>query len=66
MNKKIQWVVLIIIAVLAFLSNPHGPLGGFWPPDSMEPTPTGAELPLFLTLNVLEALTFAGALVLLI
>ena len=66
MSKPIQWVIGILIAIVSFLANPHGPLGGFWRPDTMSPEPTSLQLPFFLLLNALESITFASAVVLLI
>ncbi len=66
MNKAFKWFIGILIAVISFAANPHGPLGGFWRPDSMSPTPTSLQLPFFILLNVFESVTFALAVVLLI
>ncbi len=55
----IKWlVVTLVLAVIAFLASPNGPLGGFWRPSPDFPRPTDAQLPLFILLNVTEALTF--------
>jgi hypothetical protein len=55
----IKWlVVTLVLAVIAFLASPNGPLGGFWRPSADFPPPTDAQLPLFILLNVAEALTF--------
>lgn len=56
----------LIIAAVSFAANPHGPLGGFWRPNSMSPNPTSVQLPFFLLLNIIESISFAGAVVLLI
>lgn len=54
----IKWsVVTLVLAVIAFLASPNGPLGGFWRPSADFPLPTDAQLPLFI-LNVAEALAF--------
>jgi hypothetical protein len=54
-----KWIGLsLVVAVLAFLSSPHGPLGGFWRPSPDMPAPTGAQVPLFIFLNVTEAVAF--------
>lgn len=66
MNKSIKWFLGILIAALSFLANPHGPLGGFWRPDSMAPDPTSLQLPFLILLKILESATFAFAVVLLI
>ena len=55
----IKWtVVTVVLAVIAFLASPNGPLGGFWRPSADFPQPTDAQLPLFILLNVAEALAF--------
>ena len=55
----IKWlVVTIVLAVIAFLASPNGPLGGYWRPSPDFPQPTAGQLPLFVLLNVAEALTF--------
>ena len=55
----IKWlVVTLVLAVIAFLASPNGPLGGFWRPSADFPQPTDAQLPLFILLNVTEALSF--------
>jgi hypothetical protein len=55
----IKWlIVTLVLAVIAFLASPNGPLGGFWRPSADFPQPTDAQLPLFILLNVAEALAF--------
>ena len=55
----IRWlVVTLVLAVIAFLASPNGPLGGFWRPSADFPQPTDAQLPLFILLNVVEVLAF--------
>ena len=55
----IKWlVVTLVLAVIAFLASPNGPLGGFWRPAADFPQPTDAQLPLFILLNVAESLAF--------
>ena len=55
----IKWLVLtLVLAVIAFLASPNGPLGGVWRPSSDFPQPTDAQLPLFILLNVAESLAF--------
>ena len=55
----IKWlVVTLLLAVIAFLASPNGPLGGFWRPSADFPQPTDAQLPLFILLNVAEVLAF--------
>ena len=54
-----KWIaVTLVLAILAFLASPNGPLGGFWPPSPDFPQPTPGQLPLFILLNVTEALAF--------
>lgn len=55
-------LVGIPVAILAFLANPHGPLGGFWAPapDMAALQPTGLQVPLFVLLNLAEAVTFGA------
>jgi len=57
-NKVIA--LTLVLAVIAVLASPNGPLGRFWRPDPLSPTPTAAQLPLFILLNVAEGLTFGG------
>ena len=55
----IKWLaVTLVLAVIAFLASPNGPLGGFWRPSPDFPQPTDAQLPLFVLLNAIEALAF--------
>ena len=55
----IKWlVVTLVLAVIAFLASPNGPLGGFWRPSADFPQPTDAQLPLFIILNAAESLAF--------
>lgn len=55
----IKWLaVTLVLAVIAFLASPNGPLGGFWRPSPEFPQPTDAQLPLFVLLNVAEVLAF--------
>ena len=55
----VKWlVVTLVLAVIAFLASPNGPLGGFWRPSADFPAPTDAQVPLFVLLNVAESLAF--------
>jgi hypothetical protein len=60
--RPIQWrpalALTLVLAVLAVLANPSGPLGFFWRPSPHMPAPTGIELPLGLILKIAEGLTF--------
>lgn len=66
MNRTVKWVTGIVVGVVSFMANPHGPLGVFWRPDPMTPDPTNLQLPFFLILNVIESASFAYAVVLLL
>ena len=48
----------VVLAAVAFLTSPNAPLGGFWRPGPDVPTPSAAQLPLFILLNIAEVLTF--------
>jgi len=55
----IKWIaVTLVLAIIAFLTSPNGPLGAFWPPSHDFPQPTEAQLPFFIVLNAVEALVF--------
>lgn len=55
----IKWMaVTLVLAIIAFLTSPNGPLGAFWRPSPDFPEPTDAQLPLFIVLNATEALAF--------
>ncbi|MEW5939291.1 MAG: hypothetical protein AB1750_06505 [Chloroflexota bacterium] len=55
----VKWLIATLaLAAIAFLSSPSGPLGSFWRPSPDVPPPAGAQLLLFLLLNVAEALAF--------
>jgi hypothetical protein len=60
--NTIKWkpaiAVTLVLAVVAVLANPSGPLGGFWRPSADMPAPTGAELPFALLLKIAEGLSF--------
>lgn len=63
----IKWlVVTVVLAVIAFLASPNGPLGGFWRPSPDFPKPSDAQLPLFMLLTVTEALAFGWGIAFLI
>jgi len=57
-NRKPIVAVTLVLTVVAVLASPNGPLGGFWRPSAGSPTPTSAQLPLFILLNVAEGLAF--------
>lgn len=52
-------IVTVVLGIVAFLLEPNSPLGGFWapPPDSAEAS--GAQVPLFIILGLLEAFVSA-------
>ncbi len=52
------WIVTLLFGILAFLTEPNGPLGRFWAPHPSIPPATGAQLPLFMLLGATEALAF--------
>lgn len=49
-------LVALIAACIAFLTESHGPLGGFWAPSPDMPQATGIQTPLFMILGISEAL----------
>jgi hypothetical protein len=51
-------IVTLFVAIIAFLTEPNSPFGGFWAPHPMVPQATGAQLPLFMLLGAIEALAF--------
>lgn len=51
-------LVTIVCAFAAFVTESHGPLGGFWAPDPMVPQAVGIQVPLFMLLGIVEALAF--------
>lgn len=55
-------LVGIPVAIVGFLANPHGPLGGFWGPSAEMAAvhPTGILIPLSILLNVAEGVAFGG------
>ena len=58
-NTWIKVIVLtLVLAVIAFFLSPNAPLGAFWAPGPDVPVPTASQLPLFILLNIAEALAF--------
>ena len=57
-NWKPALAVTLVLAIVAVLASPNGPLGGFWRPATDSPVPTSAQLPLLVLLNIAEGLTF--------
>ena len=55
----VKWlIVTLVIAVIAFVASPNGPLGAFWRPSAQVPNPAGVQLPLLVLLNMAEVITF--------
>ena len=55
----VKWlIVTLVLAVIAFLASPNGPLGMFWRPSAEMPHPAGVQLPLLVLLNMAEVVTF--------
>jgi len=57
-NWKPALAVMLVLAFVAVLASPNGPLGVFWRPPVGSPVPTSAQLPLFILLNIAEGLAF--------
>ena len=56
MSTKVRLIALgVVVAVVAFLLEPNSPLGGFWAPADDMPEPSGAQVPLFIILGIVEA-----------
>ncbi len=54
MKTKHKVIVLtLVLAVITFMTGRQ-----IWPPDPMSPTPTPAQLPLFMILGVFESVAF--------
>jgi hypothetical protein len=51
-------IVTLVLGLLAFLTEPNGPLGAFWAPAPSVPQAIGAQVPLFMLLGAFEALAF--------
>ena len=49
-------IVTLVVGVLGFLTEAHGPLGGFWAPSPTIPQAAGVQVPLFMILGAAEAL----------
>jgi hypothetical protein len=61
-----QIVMCVLVTACAFLANPNGPFGEFWPPAPGSPTPMGAQIFFYILLNIFEAASFAAALILIV
>ncbi len=51
-------ITTLVLGITAFLAEPNGPLGAFWAPHPGVSEATGIQIPLFLILGLVEALTF--------
>jgi len=49
-------IVTLLVGILGFLTEAHGPLGGFWAPSPTLPQAVGVQVPLFMILGAAEAL----------
>ena len=55
----VKWLIVsLVVAVIAFVASPNGPLGTFWRPSAEVPNPAGVQLPLLILLNIAEVITF--------
>lgn len=58
-RRWVKWLIMtLVLAVIAFLASPNGPLGTFWRPSAEVPHPAGVQLPLLVLLNMAEVVTF--------
>jgi hypothetical protein len=57
-NWKPAMVVTLVLAVIAVLANPSGPLGSFWRPSADSAVPPSTILPLFILFKIAEGLSF--------
>jgi len=58
-NIRIKVILLtLVLAVIAFFLSPNAPFGAFWAPGPDVPIPSAGQLPLFILLNIAEALAF--------
>lgn len=54
MSRKTKAIILtLVLAIIAFLTGRQ-----IWPPNAMNPTPTGIQLPLFIILSIFESISF--------
>ena len=49
-------IVTLVVGIAGFVTEPNGPLGTFWLPDTSFPKPEGIQLALFMILGAVEAL----------
>ena len=53
--------ITVVVALPAFLLEPHGPWGGFWPPSPAMPEPTAGLVPFLMVLGLFDALSLGAA-----
>ena len=52
-RRWVKWlIVTLVLAVIAFLASPNGPLGMFWGPSAEVRHPAGVQLGLLVLLNM--------------
>ena len=51
-------ITTFVLGLTAFLAEPNGPLGAFWAPHPDVAEATGAQVPLFVILGLVDALAF--------
>lgn len=62
MHASVKWIFTAFITTLAFLANPYGPFGQFWPPAVGIPIHSSVESAFLVLLNVAEAVSLGIAL----
>jgi len=57
-TKTKVWILTIVVIIVAFLTSPNAPLGGFWnmPTDGTQLTFTQTQLSLFIFLGLANAI----------
>ena len=58
MSNRTIAIITIVLAIVAVLASPNGPLGFFWRPAPGSAAPAGFQLPLFIIINIAEGVTF--------
>lgn len=60
MQRKTQAIIVaVVFTAVGFLLQSNAPIGAMiWPPNAENPEPTGAQLPLLMTLGVVSAIAF--------
>jgi hypothetical protein len=55
----VKWlVVTLVLGVLAFLTSPIAPLGGFWGAQAERAAPAGVQMLLFILLSAIQSIAF--------